>query len=856
MVKRQSYKSLDWTCKKNFLNFKIYDDFTIVESKLFFEKNEISKRSLLLLNGNKLNTLKFKIIYISDKNKNNVLFTSPKSDKFVIKVPKNYNKLIIKTSVKLNPKTNTSLEGFYESNDMFCTQCEPEGFRKITWFPDRPDNLSVFTVRIETKDTFNHLLSNGNLIRIGNLKKNKRKYVIWNDPFPKSSYLFALVVGNLEVLKDHFITKDKKKVYLEIYTEIGESKNAKFAMNSLKKAMKWDEVNYDLKYDLEKFMIVAVNHFNMGAMENKGLNIFNSKFILSDKNKTTDEELKNIEGIIAHEYFHNWTGNRVTCRDWFQLTLKEGLTVFRDQQFSSDMQNRTEKRIKDILFLRNYQFAEDLGPNRHSIRPDQYLEINNFYTATVYEKGAEFIRMLSNYIGEEKFKKSINFFLKKFDGRAVTCDDFLNCLQNFTNIDLEKFSKWYSQIGTINLLVKRKYLEDGGIELKINQKNKFCKTIVPIPIKISFFDNKGKKINFKFLNQSRDEHYLILENKEQRFFFPDISNSAIPSLLRDYSAPVNLKTDLSFMENIHLLRFDDNLFKKWDICQSLHLRLLKNINLKHFSNSIKEILSTNTIDYSILSLILTPPSYITFQNTLSNFDPLELYISRNNYLIKFYKNLENDLYNLFKKSLHIFYKKSNVKIKSLLKVLLEALCSINNQFANDIAIEFNSSKMMEVKMMGLIACIENNHPNSVKLLNEFYNEFQNDKIVLEKWFKLKSSYNNFYFGGINSIKNVLKNKNFEYKNPNFVRAVVGSFQNNNIELFHARDGSGYKFVADQISIIDKINPQTAARLISPMTNISKFNNDTKKRIKTYLKEILNSKPSNDVFEVVSKALHQ
>ena len=295
---------------------------------------------------------------------------------------------------------------------MFCTQCEPEGFRKITWFTDRPDNLSLFKVRIEAKNSFKNLLSNGNLVRIGNIKKYNRKYVIWNDPFPKPSYLFALVVGNLEVLKDYFITKDKKKVLLEIYTEIGESKNAKFAMKSLKKAMKWDEDNYDLQYDLERFMIVAVSHFNMGAMENKGLNIFNSKFILSDKFKTTDEDFKNIESIIAHEYFHNWTGNRVTCRDWFQLTLKEGLTVFRDQQFSSDMQNPIEKRIKDVLFLRDYQFAEDQGPNRHSIRPDKYLEINNFYTATVYEKGAEFIRMLSNYIGEKKFKK-VQIFFKK-----------------------------------------------------------------------------------------------------------------------------------------------------------------------------------------------------------------------------------------------------------------------------------------------------------------------------------------------------------------------------------------------------------------------------------------------------------
>ena len=590
IIKRKSFKPLEWVCKSIFLNLKIYDDFTIVESKLFFDKNKISKKGNILLNGNNLNTLKFKVIYIFKNKINKVKKLNPNSDYLVIKVPTDCVKLIIKSTVKLNPKINTSLEGFYESNHMFCTQCEPEGFRKITWFTDRPDNLSIFTVRIEAKNSYNNLLSNGNLVRSGNIKNYNRKYVIWNDPFPKPSYLFALVVGNLEVLKDYFITKDKKKVSLEIFTEIGQSKNARYAMDSLKKAMKWDEDNYDLIYDLERFMIVAVSHFNMGAMENKGLNIFNSKFILSDENKTTDQDLKNIESIIAHEYFHNWTGNRVTCRDWFQLTFKEGLTVFRDQQFSSDMQNPIEKRIKDVLFLRDFQFAEDQGPNRHSIRPDQYLEINNFYTATVYEKGAEFIRMLSNYIGEKKFKKSTNYFLKKYDGKAVTCEEFLDCIQKFSKTDVGKFSKWYDQKGTISLIVRRKYLKNQGLELIINQKNKFCRSIVPIPIKISFFDQEGNKIKFQWLNKYKDEHDFIIENKEEKIIFPEINHQVVPSLLRDYSAPVNLKTDLSVSENIHLLKFDDNLFKKWDICQNLHLRLLKKNNLKLFSNSIKQIL--------------------------------------------------------------------------------------------------------------------------------------------------------------------------------------------------------------------------------------------------------------------------
>ena len=854
IIKRKSFKALEWVCKSIFLNFKIYNDFTIIDSKLFFDKSKISKSGSILLNGNNLNTLTFKIIYIFKNKINKEKKLNPNSNYLVIKVPANCFKLIIKSTVKLNPKINTSLEGFYESNDMFCTQCEPEGFRKITWFTDRPDNLSIFTVRIEAKNSYNNLLSNGNLIRSGNIKKYNRKYAIWNDPFPKPSYLFALVVGNLEVLKDYLITKDNKKVFLEIFTEIGHSRNARYAMESLKKAMKWDEDNYNLIYDLERFMIVAVSHFNMGAMENKGLNIFNSKFILSDENKSTDQDLKNIESIIAHEYFHNWTGNRVTCRDWFQLTFKEGLTVFRDQQFSSDMQNPIEKRIKDVLFLRDFQFAEDQGPNRHSIRPDQYLEINNFYTATVYEKGAEFIRMLSEYIGEKKFKKSINYFLKNYDGKAVTCEEFLDCIQKFSKTDIGKFSKWYNQKGTISLIVRRKYLKNQGLELTIKQQNKFCRSIVPIPIKISFFDQEGNKIKFQLLNKYKEEHCLIIEKKDEKIIFPNINQQVIPSLLRDYSAPVNLKTDLSVSENIHLLKFDDNLFKKWDICQNLHLKLLKNKNLKLFSNSIKQILNNTTIDNSIISLLLTLPSYKMYQNTLSNYDPLDLYELRNNYLIKFYKNFEDDLFYLFKNSLEKFFINYDLKTRSLLKVLLEALCALDHEFANNIAEKFCSSKIMEIKMMGLISCIKYNNSNSIKLLKKFYNEFKNDKIVLEKWFLIKSSYNNSYFDGINSIKDVLKDKNFEYKNPNFVRAILGGFQNNNIELFHAKDNSGYKFVADQIILIDKINPQTAARIITPMTNISKFNNKTKNRIKKYLNLILNSNPSNDVFEVISKSL--
>ncbi len=858
IINRKSYKSLNWLCKSIFLNFKIYDDVTIINSKLIFYKNKNSKNwKSLQLNGNKLSTLKFEINFIYKNNKNKSINLKPYNDLLVLDVPKECTKIIIKNSVKTNPKKNLSLEGLYETNNMLCTQCEPEGFRKITWFPDRPDNLSVFTVRIETKNDYKYRLSNGNIIRTGKTNEKNRKYTIWNDPFPKPSYLFALVVGNLDILQEKYVTNDNRVISLEIYTEIGKAKDANFAMSSLKKAIKWDEDNYGLTYDLDKFMIVAVDHFNMGAMENKGLNIFNSKFILSDPSKSTFQDYINIESIVAHEYFHNWTGNRVTCRDWFQLTLKEGLTVFRDQQFSSDLRNSDEKRIKDVLFLKSNQFAEDNSPNRHSIRPEKYLEINNFYTSTVYEKGAEFIRMISNYIGNDKFKKGVKFFLKKFDGQAVTCEDFLQSIEKYSNINLSQFYKWYAQKGTIMLNVKRSYNERNGILLEFCQKNKFSRTVVPIPVKICFFDKFGKKNKFYYKNKNKYEHNLIVDKKNKKFFFPKIKNNCIPSLLRDFSAPVNLKTDFKIKEHIHLLKFDDNLFKKWDTCQFLHLKQLKGFNLNAFSNVVSEIINKKNIDKSLIALLLTPPSYINFQNFFCNYDPLELYINRKKYLISFYKKIENDLMMLLKYGLEDLNKANSDNEKSLIKIVLSALCSIKNETALILAEKFSNSynDNMEIKTIGLQVCIENNHHNSINLLNKFYFEFNDDKLVLEKWFKIISSYNNIYFNGIKSIKEVLKNKKFEYKNPNLVRAVIGSFLNNNIELLHALDESGYKFFAEQVILIDEINPQTASRILLPMTNISRFNKLSQTRIKKYLNYILNKKPSNDVFEVLNKALN-
>ena len=409
----------------------------------------------------------------------------------------------ILSQVKIYPKENISLEGLYESNEMFCTQCEPEGFRKITWFTDRPDCLAIFKVRIEGSNFYSTMLSNGNLIEAGNVKvegkETDRHFAIWSDPFPKPSYLFALVVGNLEVSESSFITSSNKNIKLKIFTEIGNKHLTTHAMKSLKKAMAWDEKKYGLEYDLKTFMIVAVSHFNMGAMENKGLNIFNSKFVLADNSTATDTDLGNIESIVAHEYFHNWTGNRVTCRDWFQLTLKEGLTVFRDQEFSADMNDKDVKRIEDVLLLKSIQFPEDAGSNSHSIRPDEYIEINNFYTPTIYEKGAEIIRMIVNYIGEENYRNGMDAYFRLYDGQAITCEDFLKALTLGSNISLDLFKKWYSQSGTPNVnIIRTKNKNDWNFNISQSINNQ--PSDLPIPIKISLIDKNGSLIKFKIDN--------------------------------------------------------------------------------------------------------------------------------------------------------------------------------------------------------------------------------------------------------------------------------------------------------------------------------------------------------------------
>ena len=864
--KRSEYKPLFWLTKKTFLDFLIFDNYTLVKSELIYQKNSncnisyFNLDSHLELNGVDLVTTKFQLIIDNNLPENiNIEELKKVNEAVIIPVPPNSSYIKTICEVKIYPSANSSLEGLYQSNNMLCTQCEAEGFRKITWFPDRPDNLSLFTVRIETSNKFNTILCNGNLIKEGVIKNKTRTnnsfFKVWHDPFPKPSYLFALVIGNLEFNTSKFITKSKKQIEIKIFTEIGNKHLTKYAMKSVKKAMKWDEEMYELEYDLDSFMIVAVSHFNMGAMENKGLNIFNSKYILADNKTATDKDIQNIESIVAHEYFHNWTGNRVTCRDWFQLTLKEGLTVFRDQEFSADMNNRGVKRIEDVSLLKSIQFAEDAGSNSHPIRPDEYKEINNFYTPTIYEKGAEVIRMVYNYLGSTLYKKGINLYFERYDGKAVTCEQFIQALTDGSKLNLSIFEQWYSQSGTPHLEIVRT-VKDNGLEINFTQKVNNKDSNLPIPIKIALLNEKGSFVRFKINNSKfKFEHIYLLSKSNDNISLIFKEKNVIPSMLRNFSAPVLLKTDFEIDEYIQILKFDNDPFNKWDSAQNLYLRCyLKKSCLKIFTKTLKDLFMDKKVDYSLMALILELPSRNMFENLSNNVDPISIFNSRKSFMKEIGLGLKEILETIALKLLKCkIHNNKSLGERKLLEKILNYLILIDSHIGIKIAKKISKSKNMTLSVAGLKSLCMANNILALNYLTDFYNKWESNELVIEKWFEMMSGLN-LKSQGLNLIRDLLKHKVFDYKNPNKLRSVLGTFQQENILLFHADDSSGYKFISEQIEIIDKNNPQAAARLILPLTRFNNYTIERKNKIKKVLKSINKPSISNDLSEIIEKAL--
>ena len=761
---------------------------------------------------------------------------------------------------RINPSANTALEGLYLSGGNFCTQCEAEGFRKISWYPDRPDVMSIFTTTlVADKSRFPVLLANGNPVAREELADGRHS-VTWHDHFPKPCYLFALVAGDLACVEDHFTTVSGREVLLQIYVQHGNQDKTEHAMASLKRAMRWDEQAYGREYDLDIYMIVAVDDFNMGAMENKGLNIFNSRFVLARPDTATDVDYFNIESVIAHEYFHNWSGNRVTCRDWFQLSLKEGFTVFRDQQFSADHNSAAIVRIDNVSHLRSLQFVEDAGPMAHPVRPDSYLEINNFYTMTVYEKGAEVIRMLHTLLGEEGFRRGSDEYFHRHDGQAVTCDDFIAAMADANQRDLSGFKGWYTQAGTPQLSVRREFqAESRQLRLHFSQHTPATpgqpeKQPQWLPIRLALLAGDSGRVCVP-------EQVFLMDQAEQQLIFEDVPAHAIPSLLRGFSAPVRLEHDLNDAELAILMAHDDDPFNRWEAGQQLMLRVL----LQHYSDGSEAItlpeglsaafartLADSASDPALRAeaIALTPLAYVA--EFIDGVDPLRLH--------RLHQGLARTLAEIHRSALlegyhgHHDASYSNapeaVARRRLKNQCLHYLGMLDGTLAEQ---QYRHADNMTDRLAALSSLCQQRQPEAAPLLADFYQRWQGDNLVLDKWFALQASVP--HQDTFEQVVALFEHADFQLSNPNRVRALIGGFAMRNPVAFHRSDGAGYAWLADRVIQLNATNPQIAARLLGPLSQWRRFDSPRQQQMRAQLQRILASERlSPDVYEVASKGL--
>jgi aminopeptidase N len=776
---------------------------------------------------------------------------------------------------RIDPSANTALEGLYTSGGNFCTQCEAEGFRKITYYPDRPDVMSVFTTTlVADRSKYPVLLSNGNPIERGELDDG-RHYVTWQDPFPKPCYLFALVAGDLACVEDRFTTLSGREVLLQIYVQHGNEDKTAHAMASLKRAMAWDERVYGREYDLDIYMIVAVDDFNMGAMENKGLNVFNSRYVLARPDTATDADFYGIESVIAHEYFHNWSGNRVTCRDWFQLSLKEGFTVFRDAQFSADMNSAAIKRIDDVTLLRTHQFAEDAGPMAHPVRPDAYVEINNFYTLTVYEKGAELIGMLHTLLGAEGFRRGSDLYFERHDGQAVTCDDFIRAMADANGRDLDPFMLWYSQAGTPVVTVRREYdAASRTLTLHASQHTpptpgQERKSPLLIPLRTAIHDREGRALPLRLAGEGAAplERVLLLEQAEQSWRFGDIPEAAVPSLLRGFSAPVKLEIDYSDDELAFLMGHDSDPFNRWNAGQELALKVLlaRYAALQRgeapslsagLSAAFADTLADRELDPALVAEAITLPQESYVAEFIDGCDPELLHAAHH--------GLQRELAQVHREALlETMANNRNsgeyrTDAASMARRRLRNRCLHYLMLLDDAAIggqcreQYASADNMTDAMAALTALVHNGHAAAEEALADFYARWKGDALVLDKWFALQATSPREETFAV--VQRLAQHPDFQIKNPNRVRALIGAFTRN-AARFHRADGAAYRFHADFTMQLDRLNPQVAARLLTPLTQWKRYDAGRQQKMRGELQRILDSGTcSRDVYEVVSKSL--
>jgi len=773
----------------------------------------------------------------------------------------------------IHPDQNTALEGLYKSGEALCTQCEAEGFRHITWYLDRPDVLARFTTTIFADgERYPYLLSNGNRVDSGRDEQG-RSWVKWQDPFPKPCYLFALVAGDFDVLRDSFTTRSGRDVALEIFVDRGNLDRADWAMTSLKNSMKWDEERFGLEYDLDIFMIVAVDFFNMGAMENKGLNVFNAKYVLAKAETATDKDYLGIEAVIGHEYFHNWTGNRVTCRDWFQLSLKEGLTVFRDQEFSSDLGSRAVNRIDNVRIVRGAQFAEDASPMAHPIRPDQVIEMNNFYTLTVYEKGSEVIRMLHTLLGEANFQKGMQLYFDRHDGSAATCDDFVQAMEDASNVDLSQFRRWYSQSGTPVLTVRDDYnpeLEQYTLHVTqhtpatADQKEKLP---LHIPLDIELYDNEGQVIPLQH-NGHPVHHVLNVTEEFQSFIFDNVYFQPVPSLLREFSAPVKLDYKWSDAQLTFLMRHARNDFSRWDAAQSLlatYIRLNvaryqqgQHLSLPlHVADAFRAVLLDADCDPALTALILTLPTENEIAELFDVIDPQAIALVRDALQRTLARELADEFFAIYNANRQSEYRVEHDAIgqRSLKNICLTYLAFGDAQLADKLVqVQYHQATNMTDSLAALSAAVAAQLPCRDALLAAYDERWHQDGLVMDKWFVLQAT--SPAANVLRNVRQLLNHRSFSMSNPNRVRSLVGAFASANPAAFHAKDGSGYKFLVEMLIDLNTRNPQVAARMVEPLIRLKRYDDDRQAMMREALEQLKGlEKLSGDLYEKITRALN-
>ncbi|SFN61088.1 aminopeptidase N [Xenorhabdus japonica] len=861
---RLDYKASDYTITDIDLDFDLSAETTTVTaiSQVKRLANDITP---LLLDGENLT---LKSIYIDDKAWEH--YQEQDGKLLIEQLPAQFTLKIVN---EINPSANTALEGLYVSGDALCTQCEAEGFRHITYYLDRPDVLARFTTRITAdKSKYPFLLSNGNRIEQGELE-NGHHWVKWQDPFPKPAYLFALVAGDFDVLRDKFVTRSGREVALELFVDRGNLDRADWAMTSLKNSMKWDETRFGLEYDLDIYMIVAVDFFNMGAMENKGLNVFNSKYVLAKTETATDKDYLAIEAVIGHEYFHNWTGNRITCRDWFQLSLKEGLTVFRDQEFSSDLGSRSVNRINNVRVMRAAQFAEDASPMAHPIRPDQVIEMNNFYTLTVYEKGSEVIRMIHTLLGEEQFQAGIQLYIHRHDGSAATCDDFVQAMEDASNVDLTLFRRWYSQSGTPVLTVRDEYdAEKQQYTLHVSQMtpptaDQKEKQPLHIPLDIELYDEQGKVIPLRRDGQPV-HHILNVINSEQSFVFDDVPSRPVPSLLREFSAPVKLDYPYDDEQLSFLMKYARNEFSRWDAAQTLLINYVK-LNVArsqksqplelpmHVIDVFRVVLLDNGIDPALAALILTLPSENEMAELFTVVDPKAIH----DVIRAMTKMLANEMADEFAAVYHSLHTGAyRVDHQDIAKRDLRNTCLYYLAFMDDkeladklVAAQYYQADNMTDSIAALFAAVSAELPCSYQLMDEFDQRWHPNGLVMDKWFRLQAT--NPAFDALDKVRGLLKHRSFSLSNPNRVYSLLRTFFTSNAVAFHTEDGSGYQFLVEVLTDLNSRNPQVASSLINPLIRLKRYDEKHQVLMRTALEQLKGLENlSGDLFEKITKAL--